>query len=563
MSGRVRSMGAILRLFLAERRGALLGGIALAALTLIAGAALLALSGWFITATAIAGVSAATALAFDVFAPSAGIRLFAIARTASRYGERLVTHDAALAVLAGLRERLFRGWAAPEAAGRLADRPARLLFRLTLDIDALDSLYLRVLVPVAAALAVTLTASVLIGLIDVRAALVFAGLVLGAGLGLPLLGLRAARRPARRRLHALEVLRSRAVDLVAGQTELIMAGRLSARCRAFAEADRRQAEADEALNRVETFVGAGLSATGGVLLALALVAVAALGGQGMLDAPLAALLLLVALAAFDPFAALRRGVVECERALIAARRVAPRLMAATGARMPQPPEPGVVVRLDAVTLAHPGALRPVLAGLDLVVRAGESLAIVGPSGAGKSTLLAALAGEIGVAAGQLSAAPAALLTQRTELFRDSLRGNLLVADPRADDARLRAALAEAGLGDVVAALPEGLDTRLGEGGLGLSGGQARRLALARLFLRAPPLWLLDEPTEGLDGATARDVLARVASSSQGNARLFATHLRREAEHADRIAVLADGRIQTLADKGEPAFAAALAALRPD
>ncbi|MGO7515414.1 ABC transporter ATP-binding protein, partial [Rhizobium ruizarguesonis] len=100
----------------------------------------------------------------DVFAPSAGIRLLAIVRTAARYGERLSTHDATLSVLAALRERLFRGFAEPGAARALLHRPARLLFRLTADIDSLDSLYLRILVPAAVAIAAALAASVVLGL---------------------------------------------------------------------------------------------------------------------------------------------------------------------------------------------------------------------------------------------------------------------------------------------------------------------------------------------------------------------------------------------------------------
>ena len=127
-------------------------GAALAVLTVLMGMALLGLSGWFISATALAGLQAATALRFDVFMPSAGIRLLALGRTGSRYAERLVTHDATFGVLAALRERLFRGWARPDAARRLLARPARLLFRLTADIDALESFYLRLLVPAGAAL---------------------------------------------------------------------------------------------------------------------------------------------------------------------------------------------------------------------------------------------------------------------------------------------------------------------------------------------------------------------------------------------------------------------------
>ncbi|MDO4592948.1 MAG: ABC transporter ATP-binding protein, partial [Comamonadaceae bacterium] len=139
-----------------------LGGVIMATLTVVMGMALLGLSGWFIAATAIAGLLPATALVFDVFMPSAGIRLLAMGRTASRYGERLVTHEATLAVLAALREKLFVGWAQPGAARQLQLRPVRLLQRLTADVDALDSLYLRLIVPVVAAAGAALLAAVVL-----------------------------------------------------------------------------------------------------------------------------------------------------------------------------------------------------------------------------------------------------------------------------------------------------------------------------------------------------------------------------------------------------------------
>lgn len=564
--GRARALIAILRLFFAQRPLALTAGIGLAVVTLVAGIALLGTAGWFITATAIAGLSTATALAFDLFAPSAVIRLLALLRTAGRYGERLVTHDAALGVLAGLRERLFRGWAAPEAAGRLADRPSRLLFRLTLDIDALDSLYLRVALPVAAAFIVAAGLIGAIAMIDGTTALIFAALLLGVGIGVPLVALKAARKPARRRAHVLEVLRARAVDLLAGQTDLVMAGRLGAQRAALATADARLTRADDALNRVETRIGASFTAASGVLLAVMLVLVAGLAQGGGIDAPIAALVLLVALAAFDPFAALRRGVIEAERALIAATRLAPRLRPAAPPPAPAAPPPGLALRLADVTLGH-DALKlggaPVLSGLTLDVPRGARIAFLGTSGAGKSTLLAALAGELMPQAGALATLPSSLLTQRTELFQDSLAGNLRLARPSASEGELCAALAQAGLADVVEALPDGLESRLGEGGIGLSGGQQRRLALARLILRGAPLWLLDEPTDGLDGATARAVMAQLTACAGDRTLVLATHLRREAAIADTLVLLAEGRLQTVARRGAPAYDALLAGLRDD
>lgn len=558
-----KDLGAVLSLFLAEQRAPLFAGAALATATVLAGVALLGLSGWFITATAIAGLSVTTALAFDVFAPSAGIRFLTLARTAARYGERLTTHDATLAVLAALRERLFRGWAQPGSARSLLMRPARLLFRLTADIDALDSLYLRVLVPAATALGAALATGVALGLMEPWLGLAATAVLVVGGLGVPLIGGRRALLPARRRAHAVEALRAQTIDLVAGQTDLAMTGGLSRQRAAIAAADLRLSMIEDRLNRIDAGVAAGLGVVSAVLLAGTLAAVALLAEAGTIGAPVAALGVLVTFAAIEPFAGLRRGALELGRTLLALRRLAPRLAAGPASWAPSAPAGGLAIRCEAAGMRHDGASRDALAGVSFAIRRGERVAVLGPSGAGKSTLLALLAGEIAPSAGLVECLPATLLTQRTELFRDTLRDNLRLAAPEASDARLLAALDAAGLGDVVADLPRGLDTLLGEGGLGLSGGQARRLALARLFLRDPAVPLLDEPTEGLDGATARDVLARLSTWAEGRTIIIATHVRREAETADRLIVMGGGRIHADLRRGEPDFERALSDLRPD
>ncbi|MGR9215594.1 amino acid ABC transporter ATP-binding/permease protein (plasmid) [Rhizobium leguminosarum] len=563
MSGFAADLKPILRLFLAERRRALLLGAALSAATVTAGIALLGLSGWFITATSLAGLSAAVAITFDVFAPSAGIRLLAIVRTVARYGERLATHDATLGVLAALRERLFRGFAEPSAARALAHRPARLLFRLTADIDALDSLYLRILVPAAVAIGAALAASLVLGLIHPLFGLCFGLFLAGAGLGLPLIAGRAARKHARQRAHGIEALRSRTIDLVAGQTDLLMAGRLAAQSKAIAAADRYAARADDRLNRVETRLTFGFGLVSTVLLTASLLAVAVLAETKVITAPVAALGPLVAFAAVEPFAALRRGALEVGRTLLAARRIAPRLAAVAAQETLAAALPGYAFSLAKVSAFHQNSNVPALQGIELALQQGERLAVIGSSGAGKSSLLALLSGELPARTGSVAVAGATLLTQRTELFEDSLRGNLLLANPDAGEIDYLEALAAAGLLSDVEAMPRGIDTPLGEGGLGLSGGQSRRLALARLFLRDTPLWLLDEATEGLDGVTARDVLSRLSAMAAGRSLVIATHIRREATIADRIVVIDGGRITEISRRGEAAFEKALDRLRPD
>ena len=562
MSASLSNLKPIVRLFLSERRRGLLLGATLSATTVSAGIALLGLSGWFITAAGIAGLSAATIATFDVFMPSAGIRLLALGRTASRYGERLTTHDATLSVLAALREALFRGWAAPGAARELIRRPAGLLFRLTGDIDALDSLYLRVLVPAAVAIVAALAASVALGLMNPYCGLAVGGVLLVAGLGIPLFAGSRAVKHARRRTYGIEAIRARTIDLVAGQTDLLMAGRLDAQRAAIADADRYAASADHRLNSIEAGVAFGFGLTTTALLAGSLLAVAALAGGGEISPPVATLGILITFTAVEPFGALRRGAMELGRTLLSARRIAPRLSANEEVRSNTTPHPGFAFRLEGVTAGY-DAETPVLHNVDLDLKTGARLALVGASGAGKSTLLSLLAAEMHTRQGSVECLEATLLTQRTQLFRDSLRGNLQLANPGAKDAALREALAAAGLLQDVAALPRGLDTPLGEGGMGLSGGQSRRLALARLFLRDTPLWLLDEPTEGLDGATARDVMNRLSDKAFGRSLVIATHIRREAAIADVIAVMEDGRVVQGSRRGEAAFEKALNRLRPD
>lgn len=553
----------LVRLFWAERGMRLALGAGLSALAMLAGGGLLGLSGWFITASAFAGLTVASAVIFDVFMPSAGIRMLAIGRTAARYGERLVTHDATLSVLAALRERLFRGWAESAAAAAMIRRPAKLLFRLTSDIDALDSLYLRVLVPAVVAVLAAVAVTIALCFTDPLFGITVGVWLLSLCLGLSLVAARLALKPGRRRAHAMEALRARAIDLVAGQTDLAMVGQLQAQRAAVAEADKRLAEADNTLNRIESVVAGGFSLGSTLLLTATLLTVAQLAKQGTIGAPAAVFALLVAFAATEPFAALRRGAIELGRTLLAARRIAPRLNKVAVVAQATTPEVGYAFQIAAVVAGHEGASRSVLPNLSLSLGVGERLAVVGPSGVGKSTLLALLVGEITATSGSVTRLPAAMLTQRSELFQDTVRGNLKLADPQADDNRLRQVLAATGLLDDIEALPQGLSARLGEGGSGLSGGQLRRLALARLLLRDTPLWLLDEPTEGLDAVTARAVLARLTAAADGRSLVIATHIRREAALADRIVALDDGRIVAMALRGTPEFEMLLNRLRPD
>lgn len=553
----------VIALFWSTRRGMLLAGAVLAVTTVLAGIGLLGVSGWFITATAIAGLLPATAFAFDVFAPSAAIRLLALARTAARYGERMTTHEATLSVLAALREKLFRGFAAPQAAKSLEARPARLLNRLTADIDALDSLYLRVLVPAAVAILAALVTGFGLAFLHPLAGVLAATFLIAAGLGISARSALRAEKFSRRRAIGLEALRARTADLVSGQTELLTTGRLSAQVAAVKRADDYLAACDDSLNRIETNAGFSFGLSAAILLSAALLGMAWLAEHGAVSAPAAALGLLVCFAALEPFTALRRGAMELGRTLFSARRIAPRLSATAEAHCPALPASGIAAELRGVRLEREGNENPVLTNINLAIVPGERVAIVGASGAGKTSLIQLVAGELRPAAGSVRALPSTLMTQRSQLFRDSIADNLRLAKPAATGSELWDALEAAGLAEHVRTLPKGLETRLGEAGQGLSGGQSRRLALARFLLADRPLWLLDEVTEGLDGETARDVLGRLFARAEGKTVLMITHNRREAEFADRIIVLREGRQFDECQSGTLEYGVVLETLRPD
>ncbi|MFV0334786.1 MAG: amino acid ABC transporter ATP-binding/permease protein [Tropicimonas sp.] len=509
----------ILRLLLGAAPWAMVRGAALAVVVLLMGAALLGLSGWFITATGLAGL-AGIGIAFDVFRPSAGVRFLALGRTAARYGERLLTHDATLRALAALRVAILRGHGRLGARALTRLRQEAVLTRIVADVDALDGLILRLALPVMAALIThLLVACLLVWLVGVPVALSISTACL------PLSALvlwRLARRtlaPSDAMERTGQSLRRGVIDMIRDREALILSGQLPAREEALVALDRRAREASARLDRADRDAGLALS------LAVALTAAAGLGAGGWLlargavDPARAVIGLFVALALAETILPLRRGFGDLGRMLGAARRIAP---------TPSDAGPGDRPRLEAFP-----ELKIARAGIVFHLGPGRMIALTGPSGAGKSTLLQAIAGldeGIGITiAGRPPAAweeasfraSVALLPQRSALMAGTVRDNLSMAGP-VPDRTLWQALETVALADAVRERG-GLDACLGEGGAGLSGGQARRLALARVLLRKPALLLLDEPTEGLDAATATAVLSGLRAALPDAAIVVALH----------------------------------------
>lgn len=542
---------------LRRRAGWLLVSLALALVTLVAGLGLLAVSGWLLAGAALAGLAAT--VSFELFRPAALVRLCALSRTGGRYGERVVSHEATFRLLADLRV-WFYARLAPLAPGSLQGfRSGELLNRLVADIQSLDNLFLRVLAPSVSAVCIGAGLYWLLGQWSWWWANAVVGCMTLAGVAVPALAARLGASSGAALSEELGRLRAELVETLQGLAEVLVYGAGEHRLQALAERELRYLALQRQMNRLQAGSAALQTLLSGLALWAALFIGTELVATGHLTGPLLAGLALTVLAAFEAVQPLPLAYQFLGQTRASARRLREVLdtpptvvFPAHSARLPTHFE----LMLRGVSFAYRPGEPPVLRDLDLCVPAGGRLAVMGPSGAGKSTLAQLLvrffdptSGMIHLGGVDLSSFAetdlrrlVGMVSQRSHLFSASVRDNLLMARPDATEKALWQALEGARLADTVAALPAGLDTWLGESGMRLSGGQIRRLVVARMLLRDPPILILDEPTEGLDAATADELLAALDTLMTGRTVILISHRLQDLVAVERLALLEEGRL---------------------
>jgi ATP-binding cassette subfamily C protein CydC len=483
------------------------------------------------------------------------LRGLGFARVVLRYAERMITHSAMFRALADMRVWLFRHLAANSAGGLGFRQAGDMLSRIVNDVEALDGIYLRVIVPLAGAILVLPIAVIVIFPGSPLLALSVGALFVLAAFVLPWFAARSAAEAGARLAPAMGQLRIAVLDTMTGWREVRAFG---AEGRMLAAVQSREAAL---LNAQHGLAGRTALASAGALLcaqaAFFAVLCAAAGQQpGSIGSAIIALFLVVA--GFEIVGGLPRAGAYLGHAATAAHRV----LEAADAPVPVPDPvkpaavpPGTRLEFDAVTFQWRPDLPKVFDGLTMEIPPGTRAAVLGPSGSGKSTLSALLLKvaapqsgrvllgrtDIATLAGDAVRVRVAWLSQTTHLFDDTIQANLRLARPDADDAALWAALDAARIGDVVRALPDGLATWVGEGGARFSGGQGRRLALARALLSPAPILVLDEPCAGLDAETERAFLATLNDVAEGRTVILIAHRLLGVEKLDRIYRLSGGK----------------------
>ena len=553
-----RELVPFIRLFRGHLKWMALGTLS-GLLAVASAVGLLALSGWFISAAAFAGLTAITAQLFNFFHPGLGVRFFAIGRTLARYAERIVSHDATFRILQSLRSWFYLHLE-PLAPARLMNfRSGDILNRIVADIDALDNLYLRVFSPSVIALLMSILVVGFLWLFDPVISMVTALFLSVAGFCVPLVAFRLGEKCGHDLARNLSDLRIHIVDSLQGMPELLVFGAYHRHLDAVAQRSRALLRSQFRMNQIRGLTEALITLLSGFAVLAALYLAVILVNRNALDGPGMALITLTVLASFEAIVPLPAAFQYLGHTREAGRRLLEIVHSKPQVNFPdlsidRPRNIGI--RFDKVCFRYFDKTGWILRDIDFKINPGRRLAVIGETGSGKSTLMHLLVRfrdpDIGcIRLGGMDIRNfsesdlrrhISIVTQQPHMFNSTLRENLLMARPGADDDELLDALDSAQLLQFVSTLPDGLGTWIGEAAKLLSGGQIRRLAVARAILHDAPVWALDEPTEGLDPVTEAKMMVAIRERTVDRCLLLMTHRLIDLDWMDYIIMLENGRI---------------------
>ncbi|SUB24334.1 heme ABC transporter ATP-binding protein/permease CydC [Avibacterium avium] len=552
----MRTLLPFLRLF-KHAKFVLFLGLILMITGLAASIGLLTVSGWFLAATALAGIGTL----FNFFYPSATVRGLAIGRTVARYFEKIVTHDATFRILAKLRVQVFQKIIPLSPAVLNRYRNSDLLNRLVADVDTLDSLYLRLLAPFITALLVIGFLTLGLSFFNLPLALFFGAMLTALVLLVPTIFYHLGQKFGHKLTQSRAAYRTRFVEYIQSQAELLLFNAEKPLKQKLNETEQQWQHFQQKEANLSGFSTALVLFANGILLALTLwFAANADFGNDRYSPAIIALFALAALAAFEILMPLGSAFLHIGQVIASAERVTEiteqmPLVQFNGQKTIEK-NTALDLSIQQVSFTYPERQDVALQNINLEIPQGQKVAILGKTGSGKSTLLQLLVRNYDPSQGKIflvnqpieSYSEKSLrnqmcfLTQRVHIFSDTLRNNLQLANqqPISDEAMIDV-LNQVGLGKLLEQ-EQGLAQWLGDGGRPLSGGEQRRLGLARVLLNQAPILLLDEPTEGLDRETERQILRLILAHCQNKTLIMVTHRLTAIEQFDNLCIIDDGKL---------------------
>ena len=509
-------------------------------------------SGYLISATAQEGVTL-----FSIMLPVAFVQIFGLGRPLARYLERLVSHSWVLRVTSDLRRMLYRHVAGNASDPARARAAGEYLSVLSDDIAHLQNLYLRVVFPAVIALLLSFCAAIAFGLFSPAFACIMLVIFLGTVVGLPLCTLAATRLRSQRVKEMRSECISQLADDVLGRNDWLLSGRAHEELARLADADAVQRELDchvRSLDRTIELVSF-------LVLALAVCAVVAWSGSSFGGDPTTANWIAAFTLGFFPliesFAVLPAVIstsTEHMQSVDRLMEVSGEVVGA-GFQEPFPASEDASIEIEGVIYSYPDAPAPAISSLDLVIPAGQNVAVLGRSGSGKTTLASLVRGMLEPQSGRIAIGGNEMharsfdvsgtighLSQEPYLFNKTLRSNLALARPDASDDELVSILRKVGLGNRFDALPDGLDTVIGETGAGFSGGEAHRIALARALVADVRILIVDEPFSALDPTTESQLIDTLFETCRDRTLVVITHHLAQIERFDRVVFIEEGRV---------------------
>ncbi|TEA27557.1 heme ABC transporter ATP-binding protein/permease CydC [Candidatus Schmidhempelia bombi] len=530
-------------------------GMLLALVTLLSSLFLLSLSGWFLAATAFAGI--AGLYTFNYMLPAAGVRGAAILRTTARYAERLVSHNTTFKLLAFLRILAFKKIVPLSSRQRQHYQKADLLNRFIADIDHLDHVYLKLLSPFITGFIAIIVLFLGLSPFNLSLAILISTVLLLTLIMTPIYFYQAGKTTGQQLAQQKSDYRQHVVSYLQGQAELTIFDAREQFRQQLDQAENRWLQNQQQQAKLASMAQSWIIIIIGLLTSLVLYL--SISGITFTQPPIIALFVFICLSCAEILAPIPNAFIYLGHVIASAKRIGELFNQQPDIDYPSTSPIEITtapkLQLTDVTFTYPQQQIATINQLCWEINAGEHIALIGKTGCGKSTILKLITRTWEANQGQITINDVdlrdfsesslrnfmAVIPQRIDIFNDTLRNNLLIGNPSATDQQLIEVLTLVGLEKLLAS-ENGLTLWLGENGRALSGGEKRRIGIARALLHDAPLVLMDEPTESLDNETEQQIIALIRQIYTNKTLIMVTHRLTEHQMFDKVYMMENGKI---------------------